>query len=46
MGKLTIFLDKCTDLKDKDIISKGDPYVLFEIEQDNFVSDDRLIYSA
>ena len=37
MGVLTVFLEKCTDLKDKDVMSKSDPYVLLEIEQDNFV---------
>ena len=37
MGVLTIYLDKATDLTNKDFLSCSDPYVSFELEQDNFV---------
>lgn len=37
MGKLTIFLDKCTNLKDSDGMFNGsDPYVVFDVEKDNW----------
>ena len=39
MGILTIYLDKATNLKDKDTIGKSDPYVKFELEQDNLLFD-------
>jgi Ca2+-dependent lipid-binding protein len=39
MGVLTIFLDKITDLKDEDGIGRSDPYVIFELEQDNRMFD-------
>ena len=39
MGILTIFLDKATNLKDKDVSGQSDPYVKFELEQDNMVFD-------
>jgi hypothetical protein len=38
MGVLTIYLDKCTDISDTDMVSEGDPYITFDIEQDNIVS--------
>ena len=37
MGVLTIYLDKCTDLTNKDFLSASDPYVILELEQDNWV---------
>ena len=37
MGVLTIYLDKCTDIADTDLGTDGDPYVVFELEQDNVV---------
>eukprot|EP01083_Nonionella_stella_P049153 131123_1 len=39
MGILTIYLDKVTNISDDDLIGKSDPYVLFELEQDNLVFD-------
>jgi Ca2+-dependent lipid-binding protein len=39
MGILTVFLDKCTDLKDEDLIGKSDPYIKFDLEQDNLILD-------
>ncbi|KAL7532482.1 hypothetical protein ACHAWF_004152 [Thalassiosira exigua] len=39
MGILTIHLDKATNLKDKDTIGKSDPYIKFEMEQDNMFKD-------
>eukprot|EP01083_Nonionella_stella_P129225 392028_1 len=39
MGILTIFLDKATNLKDKDTVGESDPYVKFELEQDNVMFD-------
>lgn len=36
MGKLTVFLDKITNLKDADGFGKSDPYVKFHLEKDNF----------
>ena len=39
MGILTIVLDKVTNLKDEDTLGKSDPYVKFELEQDNMVFD-------
>lgn len=38
-GVLTIFLDRATNLANKDVFSKTDPYVRFEIEQDNWLRD-------
>jgi len=38
-GVLTIFLDRAENLADKDVFSKTDPYVRFEIEQDNWLRD-------
>mmetsp|Transcript_29470 Transcript_29470/g.61497 ORF Transcript_29470/g.61497 Transcript_29470/m.61497 type:complete len:132 (+) Transcript_29470:181-576(+) len=40
MGILTIFLDRATNLKDKDTIGESDPYIKFELEQNNFVGDE------
>jgi Ca2+-dependent lipid-binding protein len=41
MGVLTVHLDKVTHLKDDDGLGMGksDPYVLFELEQDNLLLD-------
>jgi len=39
MGVLTIYLDKATNLKDKDAIGKSDPYIKFSLEQDNMILD-------
>ena len=39
MGVLTIYLDKATNLKDKDTIGKSDPYIKFSLEQDNMILD-------
>ena len=38
MGMLTIFLDKAENLANTDIGTGSDPYVRFELEQDNWVS--------
>jgi Ca2+-dependent lipid-binding protein len=35
MGVLVVFLDKVTNLADDDHIGESDPYVKFELEQDN-----------
>jgi Ca2+-dependent lipid-binding protein len=39
MGKLTIFLDKVTNLDDKDTLGKSDPYVVFHLEKDGVFAD-------
>lgn len=39
MPILTIHLDKITNLADEDHIGKSDPYVKFELEQDNVFRD-------
>ena len=39
MGKLIVFLDKCTNLVDEDTLGKSDPYVKFDLEQDNLIWD-------
>jgi len=39
MGVLHILLQKCTNLADDDSIGKSDPYVRFELEQDNTFRD-------
>jgi Ca2+-dependent lipid-binding protein len=39
MGVLTVKLLKVTHLKDSDGLGKSDPYVKFELEQDNMVFD-------
>jgi Ca2+-dependent lipid-binding protein len=39
MGKLMVYLDKVTNLVDKDTLGKSDPYVKLELEQDNWVMD-------
>ena len=36
MGKITVYLDKITNLKDDDWLGKSDPYVIFRLEKDNF----------
>ena len=39
MGKLTVFLDKITNLADGDTIGKGDPYVRFHCEMERWGPD-------
>jgi len=39
MGILTVYLDRATKLKDKDTIGKSDPYIKFELEQNNTFKD-------
>merc|ERR1712232_1296676 len=39
MGVLTVYLDKMMNLRDADWIGKSDPYVKFQVEQDNWVLD-------
>lgn len=39
MGKLTVFLDKISHLRDEDTLGKSDPYVKFYLEQDNMIFD-------
>ncbi|CAB9500600.1 Synaptotagmin-6 [Seminavis robusta] len=39
MGVLTIYLDKCTNLPNADLMTASDPYVRFELEQDNWIKD-------
>mmetsp|Transcript_3281 Transcript_3281/g.6037 ORF Transcript_3281/g.6037 Transcript_3281/m.6037 type:complete len:132 (+) Transcript_3281:320-715(+) len=39
MPILTVHLDKITNIADKDIVGKSDPYVKFELEQDNYLKD-------
>mmetsp|Transcript_2245 Transcript_2245/g.2594 ORF Transcript_2245/g.2594 Transcript_2245/m.2594 type:complete len:132 (+) Transcript_2245:68-463(+) len=39
MGVLTVRLVKATNLTDKDVAGKTDPYVIMEIEQDNMLRD-------
>jgi Ca2+-dependent lipid-binding protein len=39
MGKLTVYLDKVTNLADSDGIGSSDPYVKFDLEQDNMILD-------
>ena len=39
MWVLHILLQKCTNLADDDTIGKSDPYVRFELEQDNTFRD-------
>lgn len=39
MGVVTVYLDKITNLIDEDKLGKSDPYVKFELEQDNLVFD-------
>ena len=36
MGKVTVYLDKLTNLKDADGFGKSDPYVKFHLEKDNW----------
>ena len=44
MGVLTIYLDKCTNLANKDLMTASDPYVIFSLEQDNWVSSVQIRY--
>eukprot|EP01083_Nonionella_stella_P048751 130159_1 len=39
MGILTIYLDKATHLKNKDTMGQSDPYIKFEMEQNNTLKD-------
>mmetsp|Transcript_39931 Transcript_39931/g.83514 ORF Transcript_39931/g.83514 Transcript_39931/m.83514 type:complete len:132 (+) Transcript_39931:262-657(+) len=39
MGILTVHLDRITNLADEDHIGNSDPYVKFELEQDNLFVD-------
>ncbi|CAB9513106.1 Synaptotagmin-9 [Seminavis robusta] len=39
MGVLTVFLDKATNLADTDFIGKTDPYVIFDLKQDNWLQN-------
>jgi Ca2+-dependent lipid-binding protein len=39
MGILTVVLEKVTHLKDQDLLGTSDPYVKFELEQDNLLLD-------
>jgi len=39
MGVLTVYLDKIEHLIDSDGLGKSDPYVKFQLEQDNYVLD-------
>jgi Ca2+-dependent lipid-binding protein len=39
MGVLTVYLDKIENLADEDHVGKSDPYVRFELEQDNVMFD-------
>mmetsp|Transcript_17252 Transcript_17252/g.29731 ORF Transcript_17252/g.29731 Transcript_17252/m.29731 type:complete len:132 (+) Transcript_17252:92-487(+) len=39
MPILTVHLDRIENLADKDMIGKSDPYVKFELEQDNTFKD-------
>jgi Ca2+-dependent lipid-binding protein len=41
MGVLTVFLDNATNLADTDCIGKTDPYVRFDLKQDNWGPFDR-----
>merc|ERR1712037_682410 len=39
MGILTVNLIKATNLKDEDVSGQSDPYILFELEQNNMMFD-------
>ena len=39
MGKIIVYLDKITNLKDTDVLGQSDPYVKFHLEQDNWLMD-------
>lgn len=39
MGKLSVKLDKVTNLVDRDLIGKTDAYVNFHLEADNWTID-------
>jgi Ca2+-dependent lipid-binding protein len=39
MSIVTVYLDKITDLRNADTYSKSDPYVVFNLEQDNYLLD-------
>jgi Ca2+-dependent lipid-binding protein len=39
MGKLTIYLEKVSNLDDDDLIGKSDPYVVFHLEKDGVFLD-------
>lgn len=38
-GVLTIYLDRLSNLANKDLLSKSDPYVRLSLEQDNWIRD-------
>jgi Ca2+-dependent lipid-binding protein len=42
MGVVTVFLDKIRHLRDEDTLGRSDPYVIFELEKDNWVFDKTL----
>jgi Ca2+-dependent lipid-binding protein len=39
MGIVTVYLDKISNLQDEDSMGKSDPYVVFRLEQDNYIFD-------
>jgi Ca2+-dependent lipid-binding protein len=39
MGVVTVYLDKISNLQDEDSLGKSDPYVVFCLEQKNFIFD-------
>jgi Ca2+-dependent lipid-binding protein len=39
MTIVTVYLDKITNLRNADTFSKSDPYVVFNLEQDNYLLD-------
>ena len=39
MGVLMIYLDKATNLTNRDLVSKSDPYCKIQLKQDNWVLD-------
>jgi hypothetical protein len=39
MGIVTVYLDKISKLQDDDSMGKSDPYVVFRLEQDNYIFD-------
>ena len=43
MGVLTVYLDKVENLANADLLTGSDPYVQFDIEQDNWVSGRNVI---
>jgi Ca2+-dependent lipid-binding protein len=39
MGRLTVHLEKATNVADKDLFGESDPYVRFDLKQDNWGRD-------